>query len=141
MEIEAREPYESTYQPRITNNLVIKNVTILDGKGAKLLQTDVSISAGEITKIAKNIVDDQAKIIDGVGKWLTPGIIDVHSHLGVYPSPSINATSDGNESTSPNTARVWAEHSVWPQDPQFGLALAGGVTTLQILPGSANLFG
>ena len=68
MEIEAREPYESTYQPRITNNLVIKNVTILDGKGAKLLQTDVSISAGEITKIAKNIVDDQAKIIDGVGK-------------------------------------------------------------------------
>lgn len=141
MDIEAREPYESTYQPRITNNLVIKNVTILDGKGAKLLRTDVSISAGEITKIAKNIVDDQAKIIDGVGKWLTPGIIDVHSHLGVYPSPSINATSDGNESTSPNTARVWAEHSVWPQDPQFGLALAGGVTTLQILPGSANLFG
>ena len=137
----AREPFESTYQPRITNDLVIKNATILDGKGAKLLRTDVSISAGKIAKIEQGIVDDHANIIDADGKWLTPGIIDVHSHLGVYPSPSISATSDGNESTSPNTARVWAEHSVWPQDPQFGLALAGGVTSLQILPGSANLFG
>tara|TARA_B100001250_G_scaffold239609_1_gene205884 strand:- start:260 stop:1618 length:1359 start_codon:yes stop_codon:yes gene_type:complete len=141
IETEAREPYDSTYQPRVTNDLLIKNATILDGKGAKLLRTDVSISAGKITKVEEGIVDDHANIIDADGKWLTPGIIDVHSHLGVYPSPSISATSDGNESTSPNTARVWAEHSVWPQDPQFGFALAGGVTTLQILPGSANLFG
>jgi imidazolonepropionase-like amidohydrolase len=72
---------------------------------------------------------------------LTPGIIDVHSHLGAYPSPGVASTSDGNEMTSPNTAQVWVEHSVWPQDPQFPLALAGGVTSLQILPGSANLFG
>jgi imidazolonepropionase-like amidohydrolase len=73
--------------------------------------------------------------------WITPGVIDVHSHLGNYPSPSVNAHSDGNELSSPNTAEVWAEHSVWPQDPGFVTALAGGVTTLQILPGSANLFG
>lgn len=49
--------------------------------------------------------------------------------------------SDGNEATNPNTAQVWAEHSLWPQDPGFNAARAGGVTTLQILPGSANLFG
>jgi imidazolonepropionase-like amidohydrolase len=72
---------------------------------------------------------------------VTPGIIDIHSHLGVYPSPGVQAHSDGNESTAPNTAQVWAEHSVWPQDPGFGRALASGVTSLQILPGSANLFG
>jgi imidazolonepropionase-like amidohydrolase len=72
---------------------------------------------------------------------VTPGLIDTHSHLGVYPAPEVEAVSDGNEATDPNTAEVWAEHSVWPQDPQFGLALAGGVTTLEILPGSANLFG
>ncbi len=53
----------------------------------------------------------------------------------------MNAHSDGNEATSPNTANVWAEHSIWPQDPQFPRALAGGVTTAQILPGSANLIG
>ena len=81
------------------------------------------------------------RIIDGAGKWLTPGIIDVHSHLGVYPSPEVASTADGNEMTNPNSAGVWVEHSVWPQDPQFGLALAGGVTTLHILPGSGNLFG
>src|SRR5690606_5065596 len=67
--------------------------------------------------------------------------LDVHSHLGVYPSPSVDAHADGNEMSAPNTAEVWAEHSVWPQDPGFETALAGGVTALQILPGSANLFG
>ena len=81
------------------------------------------------------------RIINGAGKWLTPGIIDVHSHLGAYPSPEVASTADGNELTDPNSAGVWVEHSVWPQDPQFGLALAGGVTTLHILPGSGNLFG
>ncbi|RZJ96745.1 MAG: amidohydrolase, partial [Brevundimonas sp.] len=72
---------------------------------------------------------------------VTPGVIDMHSHLGVYPSPGVQGMSDGNEATSPNTAQVWAEHSIWPQDPGFNAARAGGVTTLQILPGSANLFG
>ena len=51
------------------------------------------------------------------------------------------ANSDGNEATDPVTAQVWAEHSVWPQDPGFSRALAGGVTSLQALPGSANLIG
>jgi imidazolonepropionase-like amidohydrolase len=68
-------------------------------------------------------------------------VIDVHSHLGVYPSPGVYSLQDGNEMTDPNTAGVWAEHSVWPQDPGFHRARAGGVTTLQILPGSGNLFG
>ena len=75
------------------------------------------------------------------GKWVTPGLIDVHSHLGVYPSPGVRAHSDGNEMTAPVTANVWAEHSIWAQDPGFHTALAGGVTSLQILPGSANLVG
>jgi imidazolonepropionase-like amidohydrolase len=81
-------------------------------------------------------------VIDGTGKYLTPGIIDVHSHLGDYPTPQVDANSDGNEATGPSKPEVWAEHSVWPQDPGFSRALAnGGITTLQILPGSANLFG
>ena len=56
-------------------------------------------------------------------------------------APRVEANSDGNEATSPSTANVWAEHSVWPQDPGFRTALAGGITSLQILPGSANLIG
>jgi imidazolonepropionase-like amidohydrolase len=72
---------------------------------------------------------------------VTPGIVDIHSHLGVYPSPGVDAHQDGNEISAPVTAQVWAEHGVWPQDPGFAAALASGVTTLHILPGSANLFG
>jgi imidazolonepropionase-like amidohydrolase len=82
-----------------------------------------------------------AIVVDGTGKVVTPGIIDSHSHLGVYAAPGTEAESQGNEMTSPNTAQVWAEHSFWPQDPQIPLALAGGVTTIQVLPGSANLIG
>jgi imidazolonepropionase-like amidohydrolase len=83
-----------------------------------------------------------AQVIDGTGKWVTPGIIDVHSHLGDYPAPGVASHSDGNEATAPARPEVWAEHSVWPQDPGFSRALMnGGVTALQVLPGSANLFG
>jgi imidazolonepropionase-like amidohydrolase len=57
--------------------------------------------------------------IDATGKFVTPGIIDIHSHLGDYPSPGVEAHSDGNEMTNPTTPNVWAEHSVWPQDPGF----------------------
>ncbi len=81
-------------------------------------------------------------VIDGSGKWITPGIIDAHSHLGDYPSPGVESHQDGNEMTNAVRPEVWAEHSVWPQDPGFSRALAnGGVTALQVLPGSANLFG
>ncbi|RMG14282.1 MAG: amidohydrolase, partial [Deltaproteobacteria bacterium] len=67
--------------------------------------------------------------------------IDTHSHIGVYPIPWADAHSDGNEMTSPNRADVWAEHAFWPQDPSIWRAVAGGVTTIQVLPGSANLIG
>jgi len=59
----------------------------------------------------------------------------------VYAAPGTDAESDGNEATNPVTSEVWAEHSFWPQDPQIPLAIAGGITTIQALPGSANLIG
>ena len=139
--VQAREPYESTYMFRPHPHTLVVNVSVLTGTGEQLDGVDVLVSEGRIAAIGRDLADDRAMRIDGSGKWLTPGIIDLHSHLGAYPSPGIASTRDGNEATNPNTANVWVEHSVWPQDPQFGLALAGGVTTLQILPGSANLFG
>lgn len=136
-------PFASTYQPPPSPERVIANVRILIGNGEEIERGSVRIREGRIVEVTPGSVAPPAPgiVIDGEGKWLTPGIIDVHSHLGVYPSPGYSPHSDGNESTAPVTAEVWAEHSVWPQDPQFPLALAGGVTSLQILPGSANLIG
>ncbi len=137
------DPYPSTYQRYPGVPTVIRGATILDGEGNRIERGDVLFADGVIKSVEANLmVPDGATVIDGAGKFVTPGIIDVHSHLGDYPSPGVPSHSDGNESTSPTRPEVWAEHSVWPQDPGFARALAnGGVTTLQVLPGSANLFG
>lgn len=135
-------PYASTYQAMPSVPVLLQNATILTGTGERLEVADVLMQDGKIQAVGKGLsAPSNAQIINATGKWITPGIIDVHSHLGVYASPGVNATSDGNEATAPVTANVWAEHSVWPQDEGFAKALAGGVTSLQILPGSANLVG
>lgn len=136
-------PFPSTYKPFASRPTLITNVTILTAAGPAIHGGSVLLSNGKIAAVGSGQVDAPADAvrIDGTGKYLTPGIIDVHSHLGVYPAPGVDANSDGNEATNPVTANVWAEHSVWPQDPQFPRNLAGGVTTLQVLPGSANLIG
>ena len=137
------DPFPSTYRPYPGRATLVTNVTILDGEGGRINGGSVLFRDGKIVEVGQAIAAaDGVTVIDGQGKWVTPGVIDVHSHLGDYPSPGVDAHSDGNEMTGPVTAEVWAEHSVWPQDPGFARALTnGGVTTLQILPGSANLMG
>jgi imidazolonepropionase-like amidohydrolase len=135
-------PYASTYQSMPSVPVLLQNATILTGTGERIEAADVLLQNGKIQAVGKGLIaPTNAQIINATGKWITPGIIDIHSHLGVYASPGVNATSDGNEATRPVTASVWAEHSVWPQDAGFAKALSGGVTSLQILPGSANLVG
>jgi imidazolonepropionase-like amidohydrolase len=143
-------PFPSTYKPFASKPTLIKNVTIFTAAGPRIVNGAVLLRDGKIAVVAKSadapeitqaVSQLNPVVIDGTGKVVTPGIIDVHSHMGVYPAPGVDANSDGNEMTNPATPNVWAEHSVWPQDPQFPRALAGGVTTAQILPGSANLFG
>ena len=138
----AADPYPSTYRRVMSPPVLLQHATVLTGTGARLDDADVLMGDGRIVAVGANLdVPADAVRVDASGKWVTPGIIDIHSHLGVYPSPGASAHSDGNEATSPVTAQVWAEHSIWPQDPGFHAALAGGVTSLQILPGSANLVG
>lgn len=136
------DPYPSTYTAYPSTTTLIKDATVLDGIGGEIAGGDVLLVDGKVSEIAEEIAaPDGATVIDASGKWVTPGIIDNHSHLGVYPSPSVSAHGDGNEISGAVTAEVWAEHGIWPQDPGFPRALAGGVTSMQILPGSANLFG
>ena len=138
------DPYPSTYARYPSTPTVIRNATVFDGEGQRISGGTVILADGLVQAIGgpELAAPAGAVEIDGTGKFVTPGIIDVHSHLGNYPSPGTDSHSDGNEATSPSRPEVWAEHSVWPQDPGFSRALAnGGVTALQILPGSANLFG
>jgi len=135
------EPWESTYRPAPSTSTLIRGGTVLDGVGGRFEQADVLLREGVVVAVGQGLDAAGAQVVDAAGRWVTPGLIDVHSHLGVYPSPGLVATDDGNEMVDPVTPGVWAEHAVWPQDPGFAAALAGGVTSLQVLPGSGNLIG
>ena len=147
-ESDGKAPFESRYKAMADEAVILTSATVLTGSGDRLDGADVLFANGKIVAVGSALstasdtyTADSLTVIDATGKWITPGVIDVHSHLGVYPSPSTQSHSDGNEATAPVTAEVWVEHSVWPHDPGFVTALAGGITSLQILPGSANLIG
>jgi imidazolonepropionase-like amidohydrolase len=140
----AADPFPSTYKAWSGVPTALVGATVYDGRGGMIAGGTVLFADGKIVATGEADLPIPAGYtrIDGSGKFVTPGVIDVHSHLGDYPVPSVDAHDDGNEATDPSTPEVWAEHSVWPQDPAFSRALAnGGVTSLQILPGSANLMG
>lgn len=136
------DPFPSTYRAAPSRLTAIRNATVMTAAGSTIRGGTVVLRDGKILAVGANVtIPDGAVVVDGTGKFVTPGIIDSHSHLGVYPSPGVESVQDGNEMVNPSTPYVWAEHSVWPQDPQFPRALASGVTTMQILPGSGNLIG
>ena len=114
--------------------MLIKNATIWTNESpAVLTETDVLINNGKIVQIGKNIQAPDAKVIDAAGKYLTSGIIDEHSHIAI---------SRGlNEGTQSNTAEVSIGDALDPDDINIYRQLAGGVTTSQLLHGSANPIG
>jgi imidazolonepropionase-like amidohydrolase len=141
----AAQPYASTYRPLPRRDTLIHGATVLDGAGRRHDAADVLMRDGQIVAVARSLdVPAGALRVDARGRWVTPGIVDPHSHLGNFPTPYTAEDAghtDVNEDSDPNTAQVWSQHSVNVQDPGFARALAGGVTTLQVMPGSTNLFG
>jgi len=134
--------YPSTYRPARSAPFAIVGANVFDGAGHLFEGGTVLVEDGKIRAAGRDIaVPAGWQVIDWRGKWVTPGVIDSHSHMGVFAAPGVQGHADGNENVDPNTAQVWAEHSLWPQDPSFDRAREGGVTSLLILPGSANLFG
>jgi imidazolonepropionase-like amidohydrolase len=141
----AAQAYPSTYRPLPRRDALITGATVLDGAGHRLERADVLLRDGKVVAVGQGLSAPADVVrVDATGRWVTPGIVDPHSHLGNFPTPYTGEDllhTDVNEDSDPNTAQVWAQHSINVQDPGFARALAGGVTTLQIMPGSTNLFG
>lgn len=122
--------------------VLLRGARVMTAAGVDYPKADVLFRGDTIVAVGTSVtVPKDAEVIDARGKTITPGIIDTHSHIGVYAQPGLTAHADGNELVSPTTPQVRAEDGYWPQDPQIERARAGGVTTMQILPGSANLIG
>ena len=81
----AADPFESTYQPRDHETTLIKGASVFDGAGRLWVDSDLLIQGGKVREIGKKLDQKAGLILDASDKWITPGIIDVHSHLGVYP--------------------------------------------------------
>lgn len=104
----------------------------------------VLFAAGKIVAVgaaADVDVPDDATIVDASGSWVLPGFVEAHGHLGVHEEGEHWVGEDSNERTDPNGARLRALDGINPDDEGFRDALAGGVTTAVIKPGSANPIG
>jgi imidazolonepropionase-like amidohydrolase len=142
---EVNLPLDPADDPRDINkmSILIKDARLILVSSPSIDKGWILLEDGNIKDLGAGKAPDLKvdQVISAEGRIVSPGVIDTHSHMGVYPHPGVRAHSDGNEVVSPNTADVWAENSFWPQDPALWRALSSGVTTIQVLPGSANLFG
>jgi imidazolonepropionase-like amidohydrolase len=142
-EARARMPIEAP-ESHQTGEVLIQHATVMTASGDRFEPGYVLMSQGELAAVGEGdgpAPGADTTVIDARGKFVTPGIVDPHSHIGVSPVPDSEGHDDVNEATDPITAGLRAEHSFWPQDPALERAVAGGVTTLAVLPGSANLVG
>lgn len=114
-------------------SVLVKNATIITVTGEDLENTDMLVQDGVIKSIGKNLSTPRGvEVIDGTGKYVFPGIIDAHSHLNGV---------DINESRNPVTAEVTMEESINPNTVNIYRALGGGVTSIHLMHGSANVIG
>ncbi len=133
------DAWESSYEPLPARPTVIQDATVMTAAGETIREGDVLLRDRTIDSVGTDVpVPEGARVIDGSGKYVTPGIIDSHSHLGVSATPEVGPHYDNNEEGMA-TPGLWMEHGVWPQGPGFARALAGGTTTALLLPGSGDV--
>lgn len=102
----------------------------------------VLIEDGKIKDVGKDVpIPAGAEVVDATGLWVMPGLIDAHSHMGIFGEPMVEATVDGNEMTDPVTPHVRAIDAVNPADPAFRDVLPAGITAAWTGPGSGNVIG
>jgi imidazolonepropionase-like amidohydrolase len=130
----------ATLTPAQSTAIVLKGATIHPAAGPAIPEGVLVVHKGKILAIGPkgSPTPPEASIIDASGKHIIPGIVDTHSHVGIMGR---SGGSDGNELSGPVQPGLRALDAVWPADPGLRMALAGGVTTANIMPGSGNVIG
>ena len=105
-------------------------------RGTVLVDGGRIIAVGPVDEIA---LPADADVRDLSGKVLIPGLVDSHTHVGIYPRPAVPAHSDGNDFSGPVQPQLRALDGIWPDDPGIRMAVAGGITTANIMPGSGSV--
>ncbi|MBI2806749.1 MAG: amidohydrolase family protein [Planctomycetes bacterium] len=124
--------------------IVYKGARIHTASGPVIERGVLIVLKGKILDVGK---EDDVKIPAGAtvhdltGKVIIPGLVDTHSHIGIFGRPAGSASADGNEMTGPVQPGLRAIDAINPNDPGIRMALAGGVTTANIMPGSGNAIG
>lgn len=124
--------------------LALQHARIHTASGPVIEDGTLVIHQGKIVAVGASsevTVPDGAETRDLKGSVIIPGLVDTHSHIGIYPRPSVPAHSDGNEGSGPVQPGLRAIDAIYPDDPGVRMALAGGVTTANIMPGSGNVIG
>ena len=122
----------------------------------------IALVGAEVRTVAAGTIEDGVVVIDGgriaavgardaveipadaerrdlAGRVLVPGLVDTHSHVGIYPRPVVRANADGNDFSKPVQPQLRALDAIWPEDPGIRMATAGGITTANIMPGSGSV--
>ena len=122
--------------------LLIQNGLLFTMETTEESYSDLLIDKGKIVKIAKKITPTESmKVIDATGLRVYPGFIDAHSHIGIAEEKKTSQGDESNEGTNPITPCVRAIDSINPMDSAFHNALATGITSVMVGPGSANPIG
>ncbi|PFH48338.1 hypothetical protein AMATHDRAFT_65765 [Amanita thiersii Skay4041] len=133
---------------------LLRNGKIWTGglNGTVVVYGDVLLDKGlviAVGRISETFIEDFGKkggkeklvVVDLKGKWVTPGLVDLHSHIGVMSSPQLSGNMDGNSHKAPILPWLRSIDGLNTHDESYRIVVAGGVTTAQILPGSANNIG
>lgn len=122
--------------------VAITNAHVFDGTGNDFSKGTVLMDDGKITAVGEGLdVPEDAVVVDAQGKVVTPGLIDVHTHLGVSEAGVGREGADFNETSKSMTPEIRALDGINPIERGFQDAREAGVTTVQIMPGSANVIG
>lgn len=123
--------------------IAIKNGKLLTVTNGTIENGTILIDGDKIKAVGQNVeIPQGAEVIDAAGKWVTPGLIDVHTHISTFAEPQPRPViHDGNETSSPNTCQIRGIDGLNPKDMAIRVAREAGFTTCYTGPGSANVIG